>query len=83
LEGRLITYYPERGFGYISAQDGRTFYLRINNVKDAALSGDLNALMKFPGPATPRYHVLFEDGGKTRAAAAYPSAKNIRLMLKC
>jgi|ERR1017187_56834 hypothetical protein len=34
--------------------------------------------------ATLRSHrKLFEDGGKTRADAAYRTARNIRLMLKC
>lgn len=83
LEGTLHSYYAERRCGFIDAQDGNTYYLNVSNVQDAALVGDLNAMMKSPGRTPLQYHVLFENGGKKRDDKMYPEARNVRLMLRC
>jgi hypothetical protein len=82
LEGKLHTFLTEKGFGFISAQDGSTYYMHVNDVKDDALLGNLDGLMKLPGKTPLQYQVIFEDGGKTRADATYKTARNVRLLLK-
>jgi hypothetical protein len=81
LEGTLESYFTERGYGYIKGQDGSTYYMHINEVRDAILKGDLDALMKLPSITHLNHHVLFENAGKTKPDATYNSAKNVRLLL--
>ncbi len=82
LEGKLHTFLTEKGFGFISAQDGSTYFMHISEAKDPVLLGHLDALMKLPGKTSLQYQVLFEDGGKTRPDTEYKTARNARLLLK-
>jgi hypothetical protein len=83
LEGTLSSFYSERRFGFIRAQDGKTYHLHISNIADSTLSLDLSTLPKSLGATRVGYHVLFEDGGKTHPDANYNTAKNVRLLAKC
>jgi hypothetical protein len=80
LEGTLHTYDTDKGFGYIDAQDGFTYFMHLNDVTDYTLSSQLRAYMN-RGKVQIQDHVLFTDGGKTRPNATYKQAKNIRLLL--
>jgi hypothetical protein len=82
LEGKLNSYFPDQGYGFIEAQDGSTYYLHVSEVlRNDPLAEKLGALMRLPGKASLRYLVIFEDGGKTRQEAPYKSAKNVRLLI--
>jgi cold shock CspA family protein len=83
LEGTLHTFKPQEGYGFIDGQDGGTYFLHINEVKDPVLMADLNGLMKLQGKARVEYRVLFEDGGRTRPNAPYQTATNCRMLMRC
>ena len=82
LEGKLNSYYPEQGYGFIEAQDGSTYFMHASEVlRNDPLAEKLDALMKLPGKTSLRYLVIFEDGGKTRQETPYRTAKNVRLLI--
>lgn len=82
LEGKLNSYFPDQGYGFIEAQDGSSYYLHVSEVlRNDPLAEKLEALMRLPGKTSLRYHVIFEDGGKTRQGALYRVAKNVRLLV--
>lgn len=82
IEGMLHTFFPEKGFGFISAQDGNNYFMHITDTKDHELVSNLDSLMKLPGKTSLQYQVVFENGGKTRSDTPYKVARNIRLLLK-
>jgi hypothetical protein len=82
IEGKLHTFFPEKGFGFISAQDGNNYFMHITDTKDHELVSNLNSLMKLPGKTSLQYQVVFENGGKTRNDTPCKVARNIRLLLK-
>jgi len=82
LEGKFHSYFPEKGYGFILAQDGSTYFLHLAEVSDPALTRYLDSMKKLPGKAPLNYQVLFEDGGKTRNDTAYRTARNVRMLMK-
>jgi hypothetical protein len=82
LEGKLTSYFTDQGYGFIEAQDGSTYFLHVSEVlRNDPLAEKLEALMRLPGKTSLRYHVIFEDGGKTRQEMPYKTAKNVRLLI--
>ncbi len=81
MEGTIHSYFTEGRYGFISAQDGGTYYMHFNDLRDQHLRDSLDALMRLPGKTSVDFPVLFVDGGKTKSDAAYKAAKNVRLLV--
>lgn len=78
LEGMLTMFFPEKGYGFIEAQDGSTYFMHLNQVTDPDFYAALDAMMKLPGKMKVNKNVFFEDGGKPRLEANYRTAVNVR-----
>ncbi len=72
LEGRVIAYFTDKGFGFIQTDDERKFFFHIANVVDDELRARLPAYV--PGEVIP---VDFQYGGND--GKKYPKAINVSL----
>lgn len=74
LEGRVIAYFTDKGFGFIQTDEERKFFFHIANVVDDELRARLPAYV--PGEIIP---VDFQYGGND--GKKYPKAINVGLPL--
>ena len=72
LEGRVIAYFTDKGFGFIQTDEERKFFFHIANVVDDDLRARLPAYV--PGEVIP---VEFQYGGND--GKKYPKAINVSL----
>ena len=72
LEGRVIAYFTDKGFGFIQTDEERKFFFHIANVVDDELRARLPAYV--PGEVIP---VEFQYGGND--GKKYPKAINVSL----
>ena len=72
LEGRVIAYFTDKGFGFIQTDEERKFFFHIANVVDDDLRARLPAYV--PGEVIP---VDFQYGGND--GKKYPKAINVSL----
>jgi cold shock CspA family protein len=72
LEGRVIAYFTDKGFGFIQTDEERKFFFHIANVVDDELRARLPAYV--PGEIIP---VDFQYGGND--GKKYPKAINVSL----
>ncbi len=72
LEGRVIAYFTEKGFGFIQTDDERKFFFHIANIVDDELRARLPAYV--PGEIIP---VDFQFGGND--GKKYPKAINVAM----
>ena len=81
IEGRLHTFMTNNGYGFLSGQDGQSYYVHRNDCA-FELRTELDKLHRVSGKTTISYQVLFLNGGHTREGSPCPTAKNVRLLLK-
>lgn len=72
LEGRIIAYFTDKGFGFIQTEEERKFFFHIANVVDDELRSRLPAYV--PGEIIP---VDFQYGGND--GKKYPKAINVAM----
>lgn len=72
LEGRIIAYFTDKGFGFIQTDDERKFFFHIANIVDDELRARLPSYV--PGEIIP---VDFQYGGND--GKKYPKAINVAL----
>lgn len=72
LEGRIIAYFTDKGFGFIQTADERKFFFHIANIVDDELRARLPGYV--PGEVIP---VDFQYGGND--GKKYPKAINVTL----
>ena len=73
LEGRIIAYFTDKGFGFIQTDDERKYFFHIANIVDDELRGRLPTYV--PGEVIP---VDFQYGGND--GKKYPKAINVALL---
>jgi hypothetical protein len=84
LKGKIVRYFPDKGYGFIETKDTSRWFFHISKVSDnrltdsflpnAQINQDDNTLIK------PIY-VEFEDNGHTRGQDDSPEAINIKLSI--
>ena len=72
MEGRIIAYFTDKGFGFIQTEDDRKFFFHIANIVDDDLRARLPGYV--PGEVIP---VDFQYGGND--GKKYPKAINVAL----
>lgn len=79
IAGYVNAYYPIKNSGFITAQDGLTYFFHRNDVADEGLRDRILALPFHDYGMPLEGCVEFIDGGMTKPGAKYPQAKAIRL----
>ncbi len=80
VQGFINAYYRTRDHGFISGQDGSSYFFRLFGVSDGKLRDRLLALPQQEWGAVVEGTVEFINAGKTIPTAKYPEAKNVRLV---
>ena len=79
IQGFINAYYRTRDHGFITGQNGESYFFGLAGVADGALRDRLLALPDVDWGASVEGTIEFQDVGKTRPNARYPEAKAVRL----
>ena len=80
VQGFINAYYRTRDHGFITGQDGSSYFFKLMGVSYGKLRDRLLALPQLDWGAPVEGTVEFANGGKTIPHAKYPEAKNVRLV---